>query len=137
MIVEMIKYFNNYKDLYNYKNTLIDIKKLSIEHFTPNSAKDIVIGSIKMNAWTKLIYNKNTTLKEFKNYYEDYFKTTISMILNGSEMLYVEFMESDINKNLLDIIDNNSFITMMTDTDEDLPEIYFTIYSEAKSAISS
>ena len=137
MIVEMIKYFNNYKDLYNYKNTLIDIKKLSIEHFTPNPAKDILIGSIKMNAWTKLIYNKNSTLKEFKNYYEDYFKTTISMILNGSKMLYVEFMESDINKNLLDIIDNNSFITMMTDTEEDLPQIYFTIYSEVKSSVKS
>jgi hypothetical protein len=127
MIVEMIKYFNNYKELYNYKNTSIDLEKKSIEHFTPNPAKEIIIGNIQMNAWAKLIYCKNSTLKEFKEYYEDYFKTTISMILNGSKMLYVEFVESDISRKLLDIVDNGEFITMTTDNEEDLPEIQIKI----------
>jgi len=124
MIVEMIKYFNNYN---NYRNTLIDIEKQSIEHITPNPAKEITLGNIKMNSWTKLLYCKNSSLKEFKEHYEEYFKTTISMILCGSKMLYVEFMESDINKNLLDLISNDSLITISTETEEDLPEIRFLI----------
>lgn len=127
MIVEMIKYFNNYKELYNYKNTLINLEKKYIEHFTPKPAKEITIGNTQMNAWTKLIYCKNSTLKEFKEYYEDYFKTTISMIINGSKMLYVEFIESDISRRLLDIVDNEAFITMTTDNEEDLPEIQIKI----------
>jgi len=124
MIVEMIKYFNNLDD---YKNTIIDIENLTIEHFTPNPAKEIVIGNIKMNSWDKLVYRKNSTLEEFKTYYQDMFKTNISMIVQGGKMLYVEFMDIDTNKRLLELISDNTFISMMTEDEQDLPEIHIKI----------
>lgn len=127
MIIEMIKFFNNYKNLNDYKNTLIDLEKSTIDYSTPNPSKEIIIGDIKMNSWQKLVYNKNSTLEEFKKFYEDMFKTNISMIIQDSKMLYVEFMGTDTDKYLLDLVANKTFITMMTDDDQDLPEIYINL----------
>ena len=127
IIVQVIKYFNNYNLHNNYKNTFIDIINLTIDHHISIPAKEIIINNIKMNNWVKLSYTENTTLKEFKEYYEKYFNTNISMILCDSKMLYVEFMQCDTSKKILEIISNNSLITMMTDNDEELHEIQIQI----------
>lgn len=127
MIVEMIKYFNNYKNNNDYNNTFINLEDLKIVYNNPNHAKELAIGNMKMNSWTKLTYSTDSTLQEFKEHYEKYFETTISMILCESKMIYVEFMENDTSKKLLEIITNGSYITMMTDNDEDLPEVKIKI----------
>jgi len=127
MLIEMIKYFNNYKNNNDYINTFIDCEKLTISHYNSNPAKEIVIGNMKMNSWTKLIYNIDSTLKEFKEYYEEYFKTCISMILCESKMLYVEFMDNDTSKRLLELITNGAYISMMTENEEDLPKVMINI----------
>jgi hypothetical protein len=85
--------------------------------------------------------NEDIILQKFKEYYENMFKTKISMITYGTAILYsnLDFINCDIDitKNLSEIIKeiNNdvdfneiSIITMISSDDEiNLPEIHFKI----------
>ncbi len=85
--------------------------------------------------------NEDIILQKFKEYYENMFKTEISMITYGTAILYsnLDFINCDIDitKNLSEIIKeiNNdvdfneiSIITMISSDDEiNLPEIHFKI----------
>ena len=85
--------------------------------------------------------NEDIILQKFKEYYENMFKTEISMITYGTAILYsnLDFINCDIDitKNLSEIIKqiNNdvdfneiSIITIISSDDKiNLPEIHFKI----------
>ena len=107
----------------------------------PISAGTIEIVGQKFNIWTKFKMNEDIILQKFKEYYENMFKTEISMITYGTAILYsnLDFINCDIDitKNLSEIIKqiNNdvdfneiSIITIISSDDEiNLPEIHFKI----------
>ena len=58
--------------------------------------------------WEKLIYTNNSSLLEFKNYYEDKFKTIINIIMFNNEIIYItDIDEENLNKNIKYEIINN------------------------------
>jgi hypothetical protein len=119
-LVEIIKYFTNDN---NYKNTFINlIDETIIETFDP--VKELEIAGIKMNMWNKLEYKQDTTLNEFKIYYEKMFKITINMIVDNNKLIYSDFMEPEnLNMKLSELITTNTLLYISSDDDIIIPEI--------------
>lgn len=131
-ILEIIKYIL-ICDLDNYRNNYINQCNCNIIYTYPKINKYININGNKINKWLKFEYNKNTSLLEFKIYYENIFKTNIIMIIFNTSLIYSDILNIDnINKNIKDIIneynlDNNINISLLSDGDDDLPIILLNI----------
>jgi len=74
--------------------------------------------------WINEIYNVNSSLQDFITFYNNKYKATINMIVTGSTMIDIEDNSS---KKLLDFIDNNTKLILMSEEDIDIPEIYINI----------
>jgi ubiquitin-activating enzyme E1 len=120
IMIEMIKYLLNAKE---YRSTFINLAEPLVVYSEPIIAPMIEIAGTKINSWTKFRYTLNSTLQEFKEYYEKLFKINISMITNNSTILYVDFIDENLNKNLKELINNNALITIISDNDSELPNI--------------
>ena len=101
----MIKYLCGFNKVDSYRSTFINLAEPILVYSDPIESPYIDVAGIKMNSWTKFEYNNNSTLDEFKTYYEKIFNTTISMIVIGTNMIYADFLGSDsLKKPLLQII---------------------------------
>ena len=119
-LVEIIKYFTNDN---NYKNTFINLIDQTILE-TTNPVKELDIAGIKMNLWDKLEYKQDTTLNEFKNYYEKKFNITINMIADDKKLIYSDFMSSEnLNMKLSELITTNTLLYISSDNDIIIPDI--------------
>ena len=119
IMIEMIKYLLNFKE---YRSTFINLVDNTVVYSEPLSAPMIEIAGTKINSWTKFDYNLNSTLQEFKEYYEKLFEINITMITSDSNILYADFIDDNLNKNLKDITDSK-LLTIITDNDIELPNI--------------
>lgn len=143
IVLELLKYIiNSSKDkIENYRSTYINLADTTLVYSEPIAAGTTLVGGQKVNIWTKFEFTHDITIQKFKEYYENMFKTEISMITYGTAILYsnLDFINCDIDitKNLSEIIkqinedvDFNeiSVITIISSNDEiDLPEIHFKI----------
>ena len=131
--MEFIKYINKSK-IEDYRSTFINIADPLIVYSEPMKAPFIEIAGVKINSWTQFIYSNNSTLGEFKEYYDKLFQTNINMIVFNSAMIYADFLgEEALNESLLDIItrmelDNDSIIvSIFNEESVDLPNIILHI----------
>jgi ubiquitin-activating enzyme E1 len=105
ILLEMLKYLNGFKQVDLYRSTFINLAEPVIVYSDPIEASMIDIAGNKINSWTKFEYIHNSTLGEFKKYYEELFKINISMIVVGNSMIYADFLgDESLNKTLYDII---------------------------------
>ena len=74
--------------------------------------------------WINETYNVNSSLQDFITFYNNKYKATINMIVTGSTMIDIE---DNLSKKLLDFIDNNTKLILMSEEDIDIPEIYINI----------
>ena len=74
--------------------------------------------------WINEIYNVNSSLQDFITFYNNKYKATINMIVTGSTMIDIE---DNLSKKLLDFIDNNTKLILMSEEDIDIPEIHINI----------
>ena len=143
IVLEMLKYIINSSEdkIEKYRSTYINLADTTLVYSEPIAAGTTLIGGQEVNIWTKFKFTHDTTIQKFKEYYENMFKTELSMITYGTAILYsnLDFINCDIDitKNLSEIIkqinkevDFNeiSVITIISSNDElDLPEIHFKI----------
>jgi ubiquitin-activating enzyme E1 len=143
IVLEILKYIVTKVNSseHKYRSTYINLADTTLVYSEPISAGTIEIVGQKFNIWTKFKMNEDIILQKFKEYYENMFKTEISMITYGTAILYsnLDFINCDIDitKNLSEIIKeiNNdvdfneiSIITIISSDDEiNLPEIHFKI----------
>ena len=105
ILLEMLKYLNGFKQVDLYRSTFINLAEPVVVYSDPIEAAMIDIAGSKINSWTKFEYIHNSTLGEFKKYYEALFKINISMIVVGNSMIYADFLgDESLNKTLYDII---------------------------------
>jgi ubiquitin-activating enzyme E1 len=105
ILLEMLKYLNGFKQVNLYRSTFINLAEPMLVYSDPIEASMINIAGNKINSWTKFEYIHNSTLCEFKKYYEELFKINISMIVVGNSMIYADFLDDEsLNKSLNDII---------------------------------
>jgi hypothetical protein len=74
--------------------------------------------------WINETYNINSSLQDFITFYNNKYKATINMIVAGSSMIDIEDNSS---KKLLEFIDNNTKLILMSEEDIDIPEIHINI----------
>jgi ubiquitin-activating enzyme E1 len=143
IILEMLKYIVNSNEdkIEKYRSSYINLADTTLVYSEPIAAGTTLIGGQKVNIWTKFEFTHDTTIQKFKEYYENMFKTEMSMITYGTTILFsnLDFINCDIDitKNLSEIIKqiNNdvdfneiSVITIISSNDElELPEIHFKI----------
>lgn len=130
VMLEMLKYLLNIKDITSYRSNFINLASPHLVYSDPMPAKMIDIAGVKVNEWTKFEYKKDSTLGEFKTYYEEIFKTSITMIVCGTAMVYAEFLgEENLGKKLSSVIKevaNNSNVTFSLASEQDdltIPDI--------------
>ena len=132
ILLEMMKYMMGIKDVTKYRSTFINLADPLLVYSDPIEAGTIEVAGVKMNSWTKFEYKVDSTLEEFKKYYEDMFKVQISMIVIGTSMVYADFMENDMTKNLSQLIcetlgcetvPSNTTFTLAAENDVDIPTI--------------
>jgi ubiquitin-activating enzyme E1 len=143
IVLEMLKYIVNSNEdkIEKYRSSYINLADTTLVYSEPIAAGTTLIGGQKVNIWTKFEFTHDTTIQKFKEYYENMFKTEMSMITYGTTILFsnLDFINCDIDitKNLSEIIKqiNNdvdfneiSVITIISSNDElELPEIHFKI----------
>ena len=130
-IIEMMKYLLN-MELKDYRSTFINLAEPLLVYSEPIQAPMITIAGNEINSWTKFEYTKDTSLNEFKLYFEKLFKITITMIVFGTCILYADFMndEEPLNKLLSENISSelkNITINIMTSDETELPSIIVNI----------
>ena len=132
ILLEMMKYLMGVKDVTQYRSTFINMADPLLVYTDPIIAATIEVAGVKMNSWTKFEYKVDSTLEEFKKYYEDMFKVQISMIVIGTSMVFADFMENDMTKKLSQLIcetqeceevPSNITFTLAADNDVEIPAI--------------
>jgi ubiquitin-activating enzyme E1 len=125
-ILEMLKYLNQ---LDNYKSSFINLNNNIYVKADTILQKDIEIAGVLVNSWIKLEYTKNTTLLEFKDFYENIFKLKISMIVFDTTMVYAELICNEkLNMNIKDIYNKTNInVSLLGSNDEDLPNIIINL----------
>ena len=143
IVLELLKYIINSSEdkIEKYRSTYINLADTTLVYSEPIAAGTTLVGGQEVNIWTKFEFTHDITIQKFKEYYENMFKTEISMITYGTTILFsnLDFINCDIDitKNLSEIIkeinkevDFNeiSVITIISSNDElELPEIHFKI----------
>jgi ubiquitin-activating enzyme E1 len=128
IILELLKYMLGKDKLSCYTSTFINLADPIIVQTEPFAAPLIDVCGMKINSWTKFEYKENSTLKKFKEYYENIFKTTIEMILVDSEILYADFINQNcLNTNLKDLIKSKNPVLTLMSNDKELPTISLSI----------
>jgi ubiquitin-activating enzyme E1 len=143
IVLEILKYIINSNEdkIEKYRSSYINLADTSLVYSEPIAAGTTLVGGQEINIWTKFEFTHDTTIQKFKEYYENMFKTEMSMITYGTTILFsnLDFINCDIDitKNLSEIIkqinidvDFNeiSVITIISSNDElELPEIHFKI----------
>jgi ubiquitin-activating enzyme E1 len=132
-LMEMLKYLIGFNKVEQYRSTFINIAEPVLIYSEPIEAPMIKINGIKLNSWTKFEYTKDSTVGEFKKFYDTQFKINISMIVIGTSMIYAEFISSDSIHNKLsdaikqaldiDYVPSNVSVSLATDDDCELPLI--------------
>jgi ubiquitin-activating enzyme E1 len=152
IVLEMFKYMLGKYEMIenkieNYRSTFVNLADTTLVYSEPIPSGQIEIAGNKFNSWTRFEYYQNTTLSKFKEYFENVFKTTISMIVYDNKILYADFMGDDDLDSTLELIIksknedvnfSNSVILTIASTDDsiNLPEIHFLLYP-AQNKIAS
>jgi ubiquitin-activating enzyme E1 len=145
IVLEMFKYMLAKYEIIenkidNYRSTFVNLADTTLVYSEPIPAGQIEIAGNKFNNWTRFEYYQNTTLSKFKEYFENVFKTSLSMIVYDNKIVYADFMDNgDVLETELDVIIksknedvnfSNSVILTIASTDDsiNLPEIHFLLY---------
>lgn len=133
ILMEMLKYLMSFNKVDQYRSTFINLAEPILVYSEPIEAPMIMIGEVKLNSWIKFEYTKDSTIGEFKEFYDKQFKTNITMIVIGTSMIYAEFIGSEsLEKKLSDsikealniqLIPSNVSVSLATEDEQELPSI--------------
>lgn len=126
-------------DVYElYKNNICydRYNNIATNTFLKIPSKNAMVTSIhnlNYTIWNNFNYTENSTLNEFKAYYENMFKVDIFMILHKTTIIYADFLSVNINKTLDIILEEYNiqyykpkFLLYSTEN-IDLPSIFINI----------
>lgn len=133
IVLEILKYLLGFDVVDKYRATFINLAEPVLIYTEPFKAPMLKIANTMVNNWFKFDYKDNTSLKKFKEHYEQMFQTKISMIVIDTVMIYAEFMdESLLDEQLskiiltsleLDILPKVTVFTLVSDDMQELPSI--------------
>ena len=113
--MELLRYVAGNQKIENYRSWFMNMADNMVLYSEPIAMPEIIVNSKKLNGWTKLKYNQDTTLREFIDYYENNFDITVSIILYETAILYSDFGEDNTKLLLSNIFKNEYNIDIITD----------------------
>ena len=134
---EMFKYICGNESIEDYSSWYMNMADNTSIKVEPVPAPKLKIGETDINSWTKFDYKDNTNLELLIKYYEDIFKTKISMILYDTTIIHAEFMPADLSLALSELFKNEheidlnkskiNLILMTEEEDIELPQITLSL----------
>jgi ubiquitin-activating enzyme E1 len=131
-LLEVLKYLQEMNKVEMYRSTFINLAEPVLVYSDPLDAPMMDIAGIKVNSWTKFEYTKDSTLGEFKDFYDKMFNVSINLIVIGTAMVYAEFLGgNNLDKKLSQVIfetldsipSNVSFSLAIEDELKEVPTI--------------
>jgi hypothetical protein len=96
VMLEVIKYLLGYDKTEQYRSSFINLAQPSILWSEPMEAPTIDVAGVKLNSWTKFEFiGTNKLVRDLKKYYDEIFKTNITMIVCGTAIIYADFNEDN------------------------------------------
>jgi len=144
ILLEVLKYLQEMNKVDMYRSTFINLAEPVLVYSDPLEAPLMDIGGIKVNSWTKFEYIKDSTLGEFKDFYDKMFSVSINMIVIGTAMVYAEFLGgtnldrklSDIIFETLDSVPSNVSFSLATEDDtKEVPTINVNLKKSVATAV--
>lgn len=140
ILMEMLKYLMGFNNVDQYRSTFINLAEPVLVYSDPLEAPMIEIGGVKLNSWTKFEYTKDSTVGEFKEFYDKQFGTNITMIVIGTSMVYAEFIGSDslyksMSESIKEALDSqhipsNVSASLATEDERELPSITINLKND-------
>ena len=138
--MELYKLYMNDMTIEDFKSYFINIADNTCIPSEPLPPSKNKIGNIELTIWDKFQYTIDSTLEQFKQYWEDKFNVQLSMILYGSSIIWSSFFGNKMNDmRISDIIKKNYNKNIYKETieiiigtmdDNDLPPICLRIKSD-------
>ena len=136
IFMEMLKYLQDSK-LEDYRSFYMNMADNTSIFSEPVEIKQIEIGKNKLNGWTKFEYKKDSSLKIFKEYFENKFNIEINMIIQDTSIIYSNFMseEAELENKLstiftdrnINFIDSRVNLLVSTVNELEFPPIQVTL----------
>lgn len=133
ILMEMLKYLMGFSKVDQYRSTFINLAEPVLVYSDPIEAPMIEICGVKLNSWTKFEYTKDSTVGEFKEFYDKQFGTNITMIVIGTSMVYAEFIGSEslgkkLSESIKEALDtqqipSNVSVSLATEDEREIPSI--------------
>jgi ubiquitin-activating enzyme E1 len=121
-IIEMIKYLK-LNETSKFKSTSINLSLNTFISQEPLPANILEIAGQQFNSWHKFIETNDLSLDEFLIKYNKLFKTTISMISLGSQLIFADFINNDITNKLSNLIKNSDQYILTISSEDDTIEL--------------
>ncbi|CAO3647182.1 unnamed protein product [Mucor fragilis] len=90
--LELYKIIDGKKDLEQYKNGFVNLALPFFGFSEPIAAPQIEYNGIKFTLWDRFDIDKDITLQEFIDYFQNEHKLEVTMVSSGVSMLYSFFM---------------------------------------------
>ena len=144
ILLEMLKYLQGMNTVDMYRSSFINLAEPVLVYSDPIEAPMMEIAGVKINSWTKFEYTKDSTLGEFKEYYEKMFNVSINMVVIGTAMIYAEFLGGkNLDKKLSTVIYNTlnsvpsnvSFSLGIDDDSKEVPTINVNLKKTQNNSI--
>ena len=129
IVIEMMKYIENpIRPISEYSSSFINLASNLFLTSEPFPAQQKKLNNFTYSLWDKFESQGDIKLDHFIQYWNDKFKTTISTVLNGDKMLYMdEIEESNTDKLMKDLIEDNIIKLISDDEQLELPDVMIKI----------
>jgi ubiquitin-activating enzyme E1 len=120
--IEMIKYLK-ISEISKFKSTSINLSLNTFISQEPLPAKILEIAGQQFNSWYKFIETDDLSIDEFLIKYNKLFKTTITMISLGSQLIFADFINNDTTNKLSNLIINSEQYILTISSEDDTIEL--------------
>jgi ubiquitin-activating enzyme E1 len=125
IVMEMIKYVDNpLRPITDYSSSYINLASNMFVMSEPFPAQQKKLNDFTYTLWDRFESKEDIRLDQFIKYWSDKFQTTISTVLNGEKMLFMDsFEESNCGRIIGELLDDNIIKLISEDDDLELPDI--------------
>lgn len=125
IVMEMIKYVDDpLRPITDYSSSYINLSSNLFVTSEPFPAQQKKLNDFTYTLWDRFESQGDIRLDQFIQFWDDKFKTTISTVLNGEKILYMDGIEeSNQDKMMRDLIDDSIIKLISEDEELELPDI--------------
>ena len=125
IVMEMIKYVDNpLRPITDYSSSYINLASNLFVTSEPFPAQQKKLNDLIYTLWDKFESHGDIILDQFIKYWSDKFQTTITTVLNGDKILFMDGIEeSNCERTIKELLDDNIIKLISDEEDIELPDI--------------